>query len=71
VAPVASGEREARLALDVEAIQVRANEMVDYLVAQWVTASKDKAVADNLAQTGEHEAFVWRRFREGLEMNAV
>jgi len=70
IVPIKCGEQEVSLfTIDVEAIRDRPSKMmlVDRIVAGWVTGAKDKAVADILEETGEHQAFVWKRFTEKVE----
>ena len=71
IASTIPGEREGHLAIDIEGIQGRAKDyLVDDIVDEWVRNAKDKAVADILQETREHEAYVWRTLREQVGVEA-
>jgi hypothetical protein len=58
-------ERENHLAMDIEAIQNRAqNTVADPIADVWVQRATDQAVTDILDETGEARAFFWNRFRK-------
>ena len=62
------GQEETRaLGIDVEAIRDRAKEWWStMIVAEWVNGAKNKAIADILKETGDHEAFVWDCFKKAV-----
>jgi hypothetical protein len=66
----ATSDHEPHLAVDIEAIQNRAEMVAGSLADTWVRDAKDKAVADILEETGEHHYLVWQRLREkaGLQL---
>jgi len=71
IASAIPGEHEGHLAIDIEGIQGRAKDyVVDDIVDDWVRNAKDKAVADILQETREHEAYVWRTLRERVGVEA-
>lgn len=65
IASAIPGEREGRLAIDIDAIRAGVKKLQAGLIsAGWVKTAKDKAKADILEESDEHGAFVWDRFRE-------
>jgi hypothetical protein len=62
------GEREAHLAIDIQAIRGRAEDfLVDYIADEWVKEARENAKADILQETREHEVYVWQTFRERVK----
>jgi len=69
VANVMPFDRESSLPVDIEAVEKRAEMLVNFIVQQWVKNAKFRGNADILHETGQHEDFVWEHFRKdvGLE----
>ncbi len=61
---LATSNHEAHLAIDIEAIQNGAGMVAGGVADAWVRDAKDKAVADIMEETGEHQDLVWQRLRE-------
>ena len=66
--PTPTEAPEGHLSLDIETVQMRAkNWLAQGIADEWVKDAKERAVADILQETGEHEAYVWRTFRERVK----
>ena len=64
-------ERGSCLTICVEAIQNRAKDYIAvFMAALWVKRAQEKAVADILKETQEHEAYIWEAFRERFGVKA-
>jgi hypothetical protein len=59
-----SEQRSCTLKVDVEVIRGRVSGLASCKASQWMTEAKNKATTDLLGETGEHEDFLWERFRE-------
>jgi hypothetical protein len=59
-----TSDHEAHLAIDIEAIRNGAEMVAPCVANSWVQDAKDKAVADILQETGEHQDLVWQCLRE-------
>lgn len=69
VATAIPGEREGRLAIDIEAIRASAKKYAArHDAAKWTKAAKDSAKADILEETEEGgDAFFWQAFRDQVK----
>jgi hypothetical protein len=63
-------ERESALPIDIEAVEKRAEIVVEFIVQKWVKNAKSTANADILREAGKHEDFVWEQFRKDLGLEA-
>jgi len=60
-------ERESRLPIDIQAVEKRAEWLIDITVKKWVRNAKFSATSAILQETGKHEDFVWEHFQKEIE----
>ena len=57
-------EPENGLQIDIEALEKRAEMLVQSIVEKWVRNARVTGIADVLRETGKHEDFLWEDFRK-------
>jgi hypothetical protein len=61
-------ERKSSLQIDIEAVEKRAEILVDFIVQKWVRSASFKGTADILLENGTHEEFVWEHFQKAIRL---